>query len=290
MGRNRRFFIVVGLAAVAACGVFLAGFLQDRSLARIQHSGVIRIGYAVEAPYAFLGADGQVTGESPEVAQVVVARLGIPRIEWIQIDFADLMDALVEDRVDVVAAGMFITPERLKRVAFSVPTFRVREGLLVPAGNPRKIHSYADAAKSPDFKMAVLRGSVEGDLLRQLGFSERQLMAVPDPRTGLEAVNVDMADGLALSTPTVHWMALQMNLGRTEPVQAVISSDPGEDQHRSYGAFAFRKQDRQLLEEWNRVLKSYVGSSDHRKLVVRFGFSESDMPDAREQMPQKAVP
>ena len=104
--------------------------------ARSGRPGFIRIGYAVEAPYAFLTPDGELTGESPEVAKRITSRLGIPRITWRQVEFASLIDELDAGRIDMIASGMFVTEERARRVAFSIPTFHTHQALLVRAGNP----------------------------------------------------------------------------------------------------------------------------------------------------------
>ena len=115
--RLLRILALVGVAT--ACGT-----TGGHTLARIRHDGFVRIGYAVEAPYAYL-ADGRVTGESPEVARAIFARLGIDSLVWVQQDFGALIDDLRRGRFDVIAAWMFITPERERQIAFSVPTFCV---------------------------------------------------------------------------------------------------------------------------------------------------------------------
>jgi Bacterial extracellular solute-binding proteins, family 3 len=126
--------IAVGVIVIVAAfsTAIVLRFLRDQSLTRLQQEGTIRIGYAVEAPYAFLKPGGEVTGESPKVAKQIVARPGIRRIEWRQSEFGSLISGLESGRFDVIAAGMFITPERAQRVSFSEPTFHVQQGLLVP--------------------------------------------------------------------------------------------------------------------------------------------------------------
>jgi polar amino acid transport system substrate-binding protein len=251
---------------------------RDTSLTRLQKTGVIRIGYAIEAPYAYLKPGGGVTGESPEIAKLVAASLGIGRVEWRLVEFDALISELESDRIDVIAAGMFITPERAKQVSFSNPTFHVREGLLVAKDNPKQIHSYAQAVAQSDTRIAVLSGAVEEELLREIGFAEPQLLIVPDAQTGRVAVETGLADGLALSSPTIQWMALQNQLGRTEMAQPFEQPEQAQQQRLGYGAFAFRKSDAQLLSAWNNALKTLIGSSEHLQLVSKFGLTEAEMP------------
>ncbi|MCE1252324.1 MAG: hypothetical protein LWX83_02120, partial [Anaerolineae bacterium] len=64
------FFIL--LVAFFSTLPFFRSATNDQSLTDLQQKGVIRIGYAVEAPYAYVLENGKISGESPEVAKVIV--------------------------------------------------------------------------------------------------------------------------------------------------------------------------------------------------------------------------
>ncbi|MBI1395765.1 MAG: ectoine/hydroxyectoine ABC transporter substrate-binding protein EhuB [Betaproteobacteria bacterium] len=277
MARTQRTAVLLAVgAAVTAWLAWLAipGFTDD-SLTRIERRGVIRIGYAVEAPFAYRSDSGEITGEAPELARYVVSRLGIPRTEWIQADFGELIDGLAANRFDVVAAGMFVTPARAKRVLFSEPTCRVLPALLVRRGNPRGLHAYEDFLRGPELRVAALSGAVEERVLREIGVPETRILLVPDAKTGLAAVETGASDGLALSAPTIHWMAARDRLGQTEIATPFHASPKQRD---TYAAVAFRNDDPALRDAWNAVLAPYVGSPAHLALVARFGFGRGEMP------------
>ena len=267
-------FVAFTVIAAGIITVWVTIF-RDTSLSRLQDGGVIRIGYAIEAPYAFLTPEGKVTGESPEIASYVVPRLGIGKILWRLVDFGSLIEELEAGRIDVIAAGMYITPERASRVSFSEPTFQVRQGLLVPKGNPRHFRSYRQLVHTTGIKVAALSGSFEEKTLQRLGIHADQLISVPDALTGRVAVESGAADCLALSSLSVRWMALKSQTGQTEIAQPFDDTSIGP---RGHGAFAFRKEDGRLLAAWNGVLKPYIGSQKHLDLIARFGFSPAELP------------
>ncbi|TSK08655.1 MAG: ectoine/hydroxyectoine ABC transporter substrate-binding protein EhuB [Geobacter sp.] len=271
--RGYSYSIPLALIVAIAAVWLLVNVSSDDSLARLRHAGTIRIGYAVEAPYAFVTQDGTVTGESPEIAKHIAKAIGIDQITWRQAEFGSLIAELEAGRIDVVAAGMFITPERKMQVAFSTPTFQVRPGLLVPAGNPLRLHSYKELA-THDVTVAVLSGSVEENTLRRLGVSAGRLLAVPDTRTGLAAVTSGLAAGMAISSPTARWLAMHSK----EQVEAAEAPATVDSESLGLGAFAFRKEDRELLEAWNRALDGYIGTKEHLALVSRFGFTAEELP------------
>lgn len=267
----------VGLGLLAA--MLAAGGLhwwnqgRDETWARIERTGSIRIGYTNEPPYSFPGHDGEAMGESPEVARAVVKRMGIGRIEWRLADFGMMLDLLETGEIDVVAAGMFITPERERRVAFTPATAEVGPGLLVQAGNPRNLHSYHDLVRDGTVWVAAMAGSAELEMLRALGVSDARLLVVADARSGWSAVATGQTHVLALSRPTVCWLAAQDPEGRTEAVLGFTDDSlaPGGG-GRSRIAYAMRKTDLVLLARWSRAEIEFLGTPEAAALAGRYGF------------------
>lgn len=248
----------------------------DNSLQRLQAGAPLRIGYAVEPPYAVIEADGKLTGEAPEIARRIAAALGIKQLEWRQLEFGELIPELENGSIDVITAGMFITPDRAKRVAFSDPTWHVRPGLLVSRDNPKGILSYRQASSRPELRIAVLAGSIEEQLIQEFSSGKSQPLRVPDALTGRVAVEAGLADALMLSEPSVRWLSRQNQLGSTDAV--FPESTPGDDMTYGRTAFAFRLSERALRQGWNKALHAYLGSKDHRELLVRLGLSSEVKP------------
>lgn len=278
--RSRTAVVMLISLAAAAGVVVLTGHLVLRRDAPRPAFGrdLIRVGYAVEAPFAYLDRDGALTGESVEVAREVIRRLGIARTEWVQTAFPDLLDGLSAGRFDVVAAGMFVTADRSRRALFSQPTFRVRQGLLVQPGNPKRLHGYADAARADDVRIAVLSGAIEEHVLLRLGVPRSRIFRVPDARTGWVAVASRNADGLALSVQSIRWMAHAPNASPLETAEPFEQPPDAIAGRLGFGAFAFRLDDHRLRDAWDSVLRSFVGSEAHLRLVAPFGFTGAEMP------------
>ncbi|HTJ97406.1 MAG TPA: transporter substrate-binding domain-containing protein [Rhodocyclaceae bacterium] len=262
------------LILLAGAGLAIFLFQSDDSLQQVRQRGVLRIGYAVEAPYAFVGNGGTVLGESPATAELIARQMGITQIEWIQVPFADLIPSLLERRFDLIAAGLFITPERSRQVAFSHPTLRVYPGLLVRKGNPQSIHAYAELAARKNLKVAVLSGSVEQARLLQLGLTDPQTLVMPDAQAGMAAVASGSADVLALSLPTTRWLAT------SNPQLFDAVGDSGEhtrDVLLDQVAMAFNPRDKTLLAKWDEAADVVIGSTEHLSAINNFGFTAQDV-------------
>lgn len=262
--------------ALLLCGLAVLLYIRSggKADAPVWPGGQIRVGYSTEAPYSFRTADGTVTGMAPEMAKAVLRRAGIEPVRWVLLDFSQAIPALLAGRIDMIANGLFITPERGAQVLFSLPFASIRPGLLVRRNNPLRLHSYADVASRVAATAAVLDGSVEQLALVRLGKPMDRLFVVPDPAGGLAAVLSGRADCLALTAPTVAWLAAEAG-GEAE------SASPFQGEGRipvGESAFAFRQQDRALARRVNAALQDYIGTPRHSAMAARFGFGPESMP------------
>jgi len=234
----------------------------------------VRIGYANESPFAYTTPDGTVTGESPEIAKKVFAKLGVKKVDAVLTEWGSLIPGLRAGRFDVIAAGMYVTPERCKQVAFANPQYQIQDTLLTLKGNPKNLQSYADVAKNPDAKLAVMAGSVELGYARDSGVKDGQLLQVPDTTAQLQAVRASRADAAAGTALTMKGLA-----DKAGPTVEAIPKFTDDPKHTGYGALAFRPDDTDLRDAVNQQLKAWLGTPDHLKTVAPFGFDKSNLPD-----------
>ena len=263
------------LAAASAITLGLvAGAHAQSTLEKAKSEGVIRIGFANEAPYGYATPSGELTGEAPAVAKEIFSRLGIESVEGVLTEFGSLIPGLRAGRFDVIAAGMFITPERCAQIQFSEPSYGIGQAFLVPEGNPNNLTDYSSVAENTDMKLAVLAGGVEPGYAEQAGVSQSQLMILPDQASLVNAVRSGRAQAAALTALSIKQMA--------DANDGVESTEPfGEVAGQSvvgHGGFGFRPDDTELYEAFNEELKKFVGTQEHIELVTEFGFGEGFMP------------
>ncbi|MBM9615337.1 ectoine/hydroxyectoine ABC transporter substrate-binding protein EhuB [Desulfobulbus rhabdoformis] len=269
----------ISLAAVLLLLAITLGintfFTANESTAeRVARTQVVRIGYAVEAPFAFTNAEETITGESPEVARAVWQRLGIKRIEWIRTDFGSLIPQLRAGRFDQIASGLFIRPDREKLVAFTTPSLCFTPALLVHRGNPLNLHSYADIALHEKAHLAVIQGAVEREEALRSGVPLQRIVTYPNVLLALDALRNNLVDGLSLSSPTIRRLAEEnSDLQQATPFAASYTP-PG------CSAFAFRKQDAALRQRFDQALRQFLGSSEHMQILESIGLDAYDLPSS----------
>lgn len=284
MGQGSIFFLkrpylvatifLVLLTSILAVSVLEIG--GEDTLTRYQHGLPLRVGYALEAPFVMLDADGNVTGEASAVLRHVLRTLELERVVWLHGDFGSLIRELESGRIDIIAAGMFVTAERRERVLFSRPTAFIRPGLLVRRDNPLNLHSLTDFSSQPGARLAVIDGSIEQLQADAAGVPERQVKSFPDEVSAVAAISAGQADGLLLSAVSLRYLIDRNSAEAFELVAAQTEQTPGAP------AFAFRRQDSRLQEQVDQVLASFIGSAEHLQLVEKFGFVANDLPRAME--------
>ncbi len=231
----------------------------------------LRIGYAIEPPYAFLDANGELRGEAVDVMRQVLATTGIRNAEWVHVEFADLLHELKHGRLDVVAAGLFDTPERRTLVQFSRPTARVRAALLTRL-DQRIPERLKDISLQTDFRVAVIDGSVEQAAVRAADWPKSRVLAVADAESGMQALQSGSVDLLALSLPSLRWQVRQLDqTALTHQIVELSDVRPG------YPAFAFALENTAFKTRVDGALSSYIGSPAHVRLVQTYGFEWSDV-------------
>ncbi len=276
IGLSRR-RLLTGIAGATAGGVTLAlarGAHAETTLERARKDGYIRVGFANEAPFGYATPEGKLTGEAPEVAKAVLAKMGIAQVDGVLTEFGSLIPGLKAGRFDIIAAGMFINPKRCKEIAFSEPSYGIGQAFLVGKGNPKKLKDYGSVAADAGLKLAVMAGAVEAGYAKESGVKEDQLVVLPDGPSLLAAVQAGRADAAALTALSIANLASKgEGVEMTEPFATVAGKSV-----MGHGGFGFRKEDTDLLAEFNRNLKAFIGSKEHLDLVTPFGFGKGYLP------------
>lgn len=263
---------------LAACGPNgSAGRLTGGgALERARQSGRIDVGIANESPYAYTDKKGDLKGQAPALAQQIFGALGIGRVRPVQMPFSALIAGLLARRYDAIAAGMFVTPERCASIAFADPDYCVMTAFMVPNGNPDGIQKFDDIAEKPHLRLGVLTGAVEGRQARAANVRAGQIKAYADRASAFDALRDNEVDAIALTR--ISLAELRRNKGSagftvTTPFHPQMSV--------GCGAFAFRKEDTDLLDAWNGELAELKRGSGLLEILTRNGFAKSELPGGR---------
>ncbi|MEV6051182.1 ectoine/hydroxyectoine ABC transporter substrate-binding protein EhuB [Streptomyces sp. NPDC052107] len=280
--RHTRRSVLGGLAALGVLGAAGCSRVAAASgkeggdlLDRLRAQGVVRLGIAGEIPFGYIDKDGQLTGEAPELAKVIFKRLGVDKVQPVPTEFGSLIPGLNSQQFDVVAAGMYVNPDRCEQVIFADPDYQMLDSFIVRKGNPLGLHSYRDVV-AKKAKFATGTGYAEIEYAVEAGYKQGDILIVPDQVAGLNAVEAGRADvfaGTALTTREVVKKSAKTEA--TQPFAPLVKGKP----HVDGGAFAFRPTETKLRDAFNVELRKLKKSGELFRILRPFGFTRAEMTD-----------
>ncbi|MBQ0947490.1 ectoine/hydroxyectoine ABC transporter substrate-binding protein EhuB [Streptomyces sp. RK76] len=280
-GPTRRSLLagVAALGALGAAGCSRVATASDVKggdlLDRLRAQGVARLGIAGEVPFGYIDKNGDLTGEAPELAKVIFKRLGVDRVQPVPTEFGSLIPGLASQQFDVVAAGMYINPDRCQQVIFSDPDYQMLDAYIVRKGNPLGLHNYRDVVKKKA-KFATGTGYAEIAYAVEHGYKEDDILIVPDQVAGLNAVESGRVDVFAGTALTVRDVVKKSSKAEaTEAFAPLVDGKP----HVDGGGFAFRPDETNLRDAFNVELQKLKKSGELLRILKPFGFTQNEMTD-----------
>lgn len=265
-----RYIIPLALAAVFTFGISFPAAAS--TLHQIKKRGYVRIAVANEIPYGYVTSNGEAQGFGPDVAKAVFKRMGIDHIQWVVTEFGSLIPALKANRVDVVAAGQAILPQRCQQVNFSEPNTSYGDGLMVKAGNPENIHSYENFVKNHKLKMGIVAGADELGFAHAVGIPDSQLVMLAANTDAVSAVATGRIDAYAATQLTI--MRLAKKSKQVELAQPFTDPIVHGKPVRSWGAFTFNKRDTKLLKAFDKNLAAVQKTPFWTNTLKKYGLDQ----------------
>lgn len=126
---------------------------------RIRKDGLRVITSPDYPPYESTDDQSAIVGFDVDMVNAIAREMGV-KTEWTGQGFDGLIPSLLSGRADLIAAGMSVTEERAKSVAFSDPYEETKNVIVVSA----KDNSVTDAASLKGKTVGVQLGTVQADM------------------------------------------------------------------------------------------------------------------------------
>lgn len=252
------------------------GSASTGMLAELQESGTVTVGLANEIPYGYETEAGEIEGEAPDVASAVLANLGIDNIEAEVVDFGALIPGLQAGQYDMIAAGMYITPERAEQIIFSDPDYCTSYAFAVAEGNPMGIEGGFQSIVDTGATLAVLSGAVDEDYANDANVPEGQIELFADVNAQYDALLAGRVDAVGGTALTVNNQT-DANDG-IEATDAFIPQDAEGNDVLGCGGFGFTDQG--FRDAFNAELRTLIDDGTVEAIVTAYGFAPEDVQTA----------
>ncbi len=207
-------------------------------------------------PFAFIDQKGVPSGFDVEAMNWIAKEMGY-EVEHKAYDWDGIITSLLTKKIDMVASGMSITPDRMEKVSFTNPYWKIEQVMVVKKDSTLTLDNLLKGNKM----VGVQQGTSEAKWLKeaaeknawnlQLRYYDSSPLAVEDILNGRIAAAA-MDDAPAKDASDKKDVKILGTFG-------MASEDFG---------YAVRKEDTQLLKDMNEGLKRLM-ASDHWKVLIK---------------------
>jgi polar amino acid transport system substrate-binding protein len=210
-------------------------------------------------PFGFVDQAGNAAGFDVESVNWIAKEMGF-EVKHQPTAWDGIIESLRSGKIDFIASGMTILPERAEVVNFTIPYWETK--LAVAVGRNSNL-SY-DQALGGQYTIGVQRGTtaanwIEDNLIATGKVSQNKVVLYDSFSLALQ----DLANGRIDSAMQDDTMVL--DAAKSQPIKVVGTHKSG----MQYG-YAVRKEDAELLEALNEGLRKLMASDKWKELVAKY--------------------
>ena len=256
MKNSRRRASLLGVLAATAALALAAGPASSDTLDKIRQSKTLRV-CGVDGLLPYSSSDASIPGFEVEIAHKMATELGAT-VEPVWVTWDALIPALTSDRCDAIINGLFITAEREKIIAFSVPYYASGETILVRKDND-SVHGLADLKGK---RVGVLAGSVTVQHMegKDMGIPE----VYPDQNTIILELNNGRIDAAYLEAPSAAWVI------EKDPTLNIKIVEEFVPEERFNAGVGLRKEDASLKKVFDEVVTKLRDNGTIKDVLHRY--------------------
>ena len=179
--------------------------IPSSTLEGVLKKGTLRVGVSLFTPWT-LKKDGKLVGFEIDVANQLAKDLGV-QLELKEFDWEAIIPALLDKKIDIIGAGMVITPQRALKVSFSHPYASSGIGLATNMALTKQFQSLDDL-NHHDVTIGVVAGTVSEDLARRV-FSKAIIQSFQKSDDAIQSVIQGKVHGYVEHNPLPTFIALE---------------------------------------------------------------------------------
>jgi ABC-type amino acid transport substrate-binding protein len=220
----------------------------------------LRIGLSPDyMPLAYKDPTFGLVGLEVDFANQLGNGLG-KKIVFIETPFPDLIQALLERRIDIIMSGMSITSERTELVSFTDPYARIGQMALVRAKD-RSMFPNVQSFSKLTSKIGFVQMTT-GEMAAKAFFPQATLAPQPTIDDGIAALRKGEIEVFIHDAPTIWRIAGNPNEKELEGLYWPLTKEPL--------AWAVRKDDEPLRFALNRELEQWRINGSLKQMLSRW--------------------
>ncbi len=147
---------------------------------RIRNSGTLRVGYGPHViPFSYFNASGDLVGHDIDIVYAMARDLDVKLELYPITNWESLSSALEKGRFDIAVGGVYVSEDRLRKVAVSQDYLKSPPALIVRSGDTDEFLGETDTTTAKDLRIAVFKSDIIVPLAHR-SFPKAEIGIVPD--------------------------------------------------------------------------------------------------------------
>ena len=180
--------------------------LSADTLDTILERGTLKVGVSLFEPWTMQDKDGMLSGYEIDVAKNIANDLGVDA-EFVVYNWEDIIPALQQGEIDLIAGGMAITPQRALKVSFSQPYAHSGISLATNIKLTQHVETL-EQLNHKDINIAVISKTASNDIAERM-FENAQVTTFSTVDQATQAVLTGKAHAYIGSSPQPEFFSLR---------------------------------------------------------------------------------
>ncbi len=223
--------------------------------ARAADSTVLRVGVSANSPPMIFKQGDRIVGVEADLAEALGRDLG-RKVLFVEEKWENLIDALNEDRIDIIMSNMSITPARRYRVAFTTSYLKVGQMALSRSGE--RYNYLLNLADQTKHGIGVKPGTTADFLVGQ-EFPRVKKKYYKSGEAGADALVKNKIDLFVSDAPIIWYLASLYETKGLGVMPLVLSQE-----ELGWGV---KRSDMQLLSSANAYLQKAQASGELNRIL-----------------------
>ena len=184
---------------------FVSHLAQADALDDILKRGTLRVGLAEFVPWAMPAKRGGHVGYDIDIGKNIAKDMGV-RAEFTVYEWKDIIQALEDGEVDLIAGGIAITPQRALRITFTAPIAFSGAGMATNTHMTKDVGSLQEL-NDPDFVITTITGTFSEGVARSV-FDKAEIHSHGNKDDAEKEVLEGRAHAYVSSLPAVKFLVM----------------------------------------------------------------------------------
>jgi polar amino acid transport system substrate-binding protein len=219
----------------------------------------LRVGVTPNYPPMIFKLDHKITGMERDFAFLLADALNRD-VAFVELPFTELINTLIEGKIDIVMSGMTVTEARRVRVSFADPYLKIGQVAVMRAQDSSKYNSLI-GIRACDGAVGVVKGTTGEAYVRANFPNAGPITSVEDVGEAARLLNNRYIDLFVYDAPAIVWLVSEN--------EATLKGfwEPLNDE---YLAWAVNRGDQTLLKAANTALATWKKAGTVNQLVKKW--------------------